>query len=106
MSRFEFKSRTVSWFYHIILVSCGESILLVLWCAGVWCDMADSDENRGRSRKPGAEDRRWSSIGQILGGRAIGRSGDAYAVYIVHKETRSACFLVEPQYHCDSLSVV
>jgi hypothetical protein len=39
--------------------------------------MAGSDEDRGRSRRPGAEDRGWSSIGRVLGGRTIGRSGDA-----------------------------
>jgi hypothetical protein len=36
--------------------------------------MVDSDEDRGRSRKPGAEDRRWS---HRSGGRTIERSGDA-----------------------------
>jgi hypothetical protein len=39
--------------------------------------MADSDEDCGRSRRPDAEDRRWSSTGQILGGWMIERSGDA-----------------------------
>jgi hypothetical protein len=38
--------------------------------------MAGSDEDRGRSRKLNAEDRGWSSIGRVLGGRTIGRSGD------------------------------
>jgi hypothetical protein len=50
--------------------------LLVSWCAGGRCDMAASDEDHGRSRRPGAEDRGWSSIGRVLGGWAIGRSGD------------------------------
>jgi hypothetical protein len=39
--------------------------------------MADSDENLGRSRRPGAEDQRWSSTGRVLSGRMIRRSGDA-----------------------------
>jgi hypothetical protein len=39
--------------------------------------MAGSDEDRGRSRRLGAEDRGWSSIGRILDGRMIERSGDA-----------------------------
>jgi hypothetical protein len=39
--------------------------------------MASSDEDRGRSRRPVAEDRGWSSTGQVLGGWAIERSGDA-----------------------------
>jgi hypothetical protein len=43
-----------------ILVSVGESRLLVLWCAGDRCGMAGSDENHGRSMIPGVENRRWS----------------------------------------------
>jgi hypothetical protein len=39
--------------------------------------MMGSNEDLGRSRRPGAEDRRWPSIGRILGDRTIGRSGDA-----------------------------
>jgi hypothetical protein len=38
--------------------------------------MAGSDKDLGRSRRPGAEDRGWSSTDRILGGRTIGRSGD------------------------------
>ena len=51
--------------------------MLVSWCAGGKCDMAGSDKDRGRSRRPTAEDRGWSSTGRVLGGRMIGRSGDA-----------------------------
>jgi hypothetical protein len=40
--------------------------------------MMGSDEECGGSRKPGAEDRGWSSIGRVLGSRTIERSG--YAV--------------------------
>jgi hypothetical protein len=39
--------------------------------------MAGSDENCGRSRKPGVDDRGWSSTGRVLGDRTIERSGDA-----------------------------
>jgi hypothetical protein len=39
--------------------------------------MAGSDEEHGRSRRPGAGDQRWSSIGCVLGGWTIGRSSDA-----------------------------
>jgi hypothetical protein len=46
--------------FTFILVSCGESCLLVSWCAGGRCSMACNDEDRGRSRRPGAEDRGWS----------------------------------------------
>jgi hypothetical protein len=36
-----------------------------------------SDEDRGRSRRLGVEDKGWSSTGRVLGGRMIERSGDA-----------------------------
>jgi hypothetical protein len=38
--------------------------------------MEGSNEDRGRSRRLGAKDQAWSSIGQILGGQTIERSGD------------------------------
>jgi hypothetical protein len=63
--------------FTFILVSCGESRLLVLWCAGSKCDMPGSDEDLDRSRRAGTEDRRWSSIGRVLGGLTIRRSSDA-----------------------------
>jgi hypothetical protein len=53
---FEFKFETFYLFY-LYLCSFGESCLLVLWCAGGRCGMAGNDEDRGRSRRPGAEDR-------------------------------------------------
>jgi hypothetical protein len=34
--------------------------LLVSWCAGDRCGMVGSDEDRGKSRRLGAEDRVWS----------------------------------------------
>jgi hypothetical protein len=79
MPRFEFESGTFQWFYAITFLfgSCGELHLLVSWCVGDRCDMVGSDEGLGKSRRPGAEDRGWSSIGRILGGRTIGRSSDA-----------------------------
>jgi hypothetical protein len=58
--RFEFKSGTVLFYFYFIFVSFGESCLLVSWCAGGRCSMACSDEDRGRSRRPSAEDRGWS----------------------------------------------
>jgi hypothetical protein len=39
--------------------------------------MAGSDEDRGKSRRLGAEDLGWSSTSQVLDGRTIERSGDA-----------------------------
>jgi hypothetical protein len=46
--------------FTFIFVSSGESHLLVLWCAGGRCGIACSDEDRGRSRRLGAEDQGWS----------------------------------------------
>jgi hypothetical protein len=39
--------------------------------------MAGSNKDHGRSRRPGAEDRGWSSTGWVLDGWMIVRSGDA-----------------------------
>jgi hypothetical protein len=73
MARFEFESGTVQLFYLYPLFV-GESWLLVSWCAGGRCGMACSDEDRGRSRIPGAEDRGWShrSGTPWLGDRVVG----------------------------------
>jgi hypothetical protein len=60
LARFEFESGTVSFYFSFTFVSFEESRLLVSWCAGGTCDMVCSDEDRGRSRRPGAEDRGWS----------------------------------------------
>jgi hypothetical protein len=38
--------------------------------------MVGSNEDCDRSRRHGAEYQLWSSTGQVLGGRMIGRSGD------------------------------
>jgi hypothetical protein len=38
--------------------------------------MADSDEDRGRSRRPGAEDWEWSITDRVLSGWTIERLGD------------------------------
>jgi hypothetical protein len=51
--------------------------MLISWCVGDMCDMVGSDEDLGRSRRPDAEDRRWSSTCWVLDGWTIGRSGDA-----------------------------
>jgi hypothetical protein len=49
-------------------ILCGELRLLVSWCAGDRCGMMSSDKDRGRSRRPSAEDQGWSSTGWVLGG--------------------------------------
>jgi hypothetical protein len=89
LTRFEFESGIVSFCFSFIFVSFGESRLLVSWCAGGRCGMTCSDENRGRSRRPGAEDQRWSH-------RSSGRV-TLCTVYNMHVETRSVGSLVEPQ---------
>jgi hypothetical protein len=68
--------------------------LLASWCAGGRCGMACSDEDRDRSRRPGAEDRGWS---HRSGTRWSGDWVVPCAVCTVHVETRSVGFLVEPQ---------
>jgi hypothetical protein len=49
--------------------------LLVSRCAGGRCGMACRDEDHGRSRRSGVEDRGWSHMlgTQWLGGREVGR---------------------------------
>jgi hypothetical protein len=56
VARFEFESGIVFLYFSFIFVSFGESHLLVSWSAGGRCGMSYSDEDRGRSRRPGAED--------------------------------------------------
>jgi hypothetical protein len=58
--RFEFESEIVLFCFSFIFVLFGESLLLILWCAGGRCGMTCSNEDRGRSRRPGAEDRELS----------------------------------------------
>jgi hypothetical protein len=41
----------------LLSILCGELRLFVSWCVGDMCDMVGSDEELGRSRRPGAEDR-------------------------------------------------
>jgi hypothetical protein len=59
---FEFESGIVLFCFSFIFVSFGESWLLVSWCVGGRCGMTCSDEDRSRSRIPGAEDRGWSHM--------------------------------------------
>jgi hypothetical protein len=74
LARFEFESGIVLFCFSFIFGSFGESRLLVSWCAGGRCGMARSDEDRGRSKRPGAEDRGWShrSGTRWPGGREVG----------------------------------
>jgi hypothetical protein len=75
--------------------------LLVSWCAGGKCGMVCSDEDRGRSRRPGADNRGWSHRSGTSGDgfrcvRSRGRVAPC-AVCTWHVETRSMGFLVELQ---------
>jgi hypothetical protein len=72
--RFEFESGTVLFCFSFTFVSCGESRLPLSWCAGGRCGMECSDEDRGRSRRLGVEDRGWShrSSTRWPGGREVG----------------------------------
>jgi hypothetical protein len=74
LARFEFESRIISFCFSFTFVLFVESCLLVSWCAGDRCGMACSNEDRGRSKRPGAEDRGWShrSGTQWPGGREVG----------------------------------
>jgi hypothetical protein len=49
--------------------------LLVSWCVGDRCGMAGSDDDRGRSKRPGTEDRDGRT-GRVLGGWTMERSDD------------------------------
>jgi hypothetical protein len=72
--KFEFESGMFFLFlFFFIFSSFGETRLLVSWCAGGRRDMACSDEHRGTSRRPGAEDRGWShrSGTRVPGGREV-----------------------------------
>jgi hypothetical protein len=55
--------------------------------------MPGSDEDLGRSRRPTAEDWRWSSTGRILGGWTIGRSGDVVCDLYRAQEDEECGFL-------------
>jgi hypothetical protein len=74
LTRFEFESGIVSFYFSFTFVSFRESCFLVLWGASGRCGMACSNEDRGRSRRPGAEDRVWlhKSGTQWSGGQEVG----------------------------------
>jgi hypothetical protein len=60
LARFEFESRTVLFYFSLIFISFGASRLLVSWCVSGRCGKVCSDEDHGRSRRPGVEDQGWS----------------------------------------------
>jgi hypothetical protein len=56
--------------------------------------MTGIDEDRGRSRRLGAEDQGWASTSRVLGGRTIERSGDAMCDLHRTQGDESMSFLV------------
>jgi hypothetical protein len=59
--------------------------------------MVGSDEDLGRSRRPGAEDRDGEAQVRYSVARRSGGQVTLCAVCTVHQETKSAGFLIEPQ---------
>jgi hypothetical protein len=57
---FEFEFGTVLFCFSFIFVSFEESCLLVSWCAGGRCGITCSNEDRGKSRRAGADNQEWS----------------------------------------------
>jgi hypothetical protein len=55
--------------------------------------MAGSNEDRGRSRRLGAEDRGWSNTCWVLGGWMIERSGEAMCCMHHAQEDKEREFL-------------
>jgi hypothetical protein len=97
MPRFEFESETFLWFHHIILVrvenrvclSHGVQVAGAIWRAvtRIVAEVGDLVQRAGDGQ---------AQVRYLV----TGRSGDRvmpYAVCIIHKKTRSAGFLVEPQ---------
>jgi hypothetical protein len=76
LARFEFEFGTVLFYFSFIFVSFQESHLLVSWCAAGRCGMACSDEDHGRSRRPGERTGDGRTC-RVLNDRAIERSGGA-----------------------------
>jgi hypothetical protein len=107
LPQFEFEFKKFSWFYLCYLSSCGKSCLLVSWCAGDRCDITGSDEDCGRNRRPGAEDRRWSSICWVLSDRTIEMSGDTlYGFHHAPRCEEQRFFWFALKTKVDGLSVV
>jgi hypothetical protein len=116
--RFEFEFGIVLFYFYFIFVSFGESRLPVSWCAGDRCGLACSDEDHGRSRRPSAEDRRWShrSGTQRPGNREVGwrrvRSASctwrrgARVSWLSLKTKVDGLSVVWPQNHWDGFSSV
>jgi hypothetical protein len=116
--RFEFEFGTTSFCFSFIFVSLGESRSLVSWCAGGRCGMACSDEDHGRSRRSGAEDRGWSyrsgtrwSCGREVGWRCVRSTPGMWRLgvrvsWLSLKTKVDSLSVVWPQNHLDGFSLV
>jgi hypothetical protein len=72
LTRFEFESRIVLFYFSFIFLSFGESRLLITWCAGVaWRAAARTVVGVGDLVQRTGDGR----TGRVLGGRAVERSG-------------------------------
>jgi hypothetical protein len=116
--RFVFESEIVLFCFSFIFASFRKSRLLVSWCAGGRCGMACIDKDCGRSRRPGAEDRRWShkSGTRWLGDQEVGwchvqsapctwRQG-AWISWLNLKTKVDGLLVVWPKNHSDGFSSV
>jgi hypothetical protein len=73
---------------------CGESYLLVSWCAGDKCVMVDIDEDLE------------SSTGRVLGDLMIGRSGDAMCgLHHAHRDEERGFFWLSLKIKVDGFPV-
>jgi hypothetical protein len=96
MPWFEFESM-IFWLFYLYLCFFWRIVFscLMVYRWQVW--HGGQHEDRGRSRRPGAEDRGWSAeVGYAVAGRSRGRV-ILCAVCTMHVEMRSMGFLVEPQ---------
>jgi hypothetical protein len=66
--------------------------------------MTENDKNRGRSRRPGPEDRKWLSTGRVLDDQTIEISADVMCGLHRARGDEERNFLVEPQNQCRQVS--
>jgi hypothetical protein len=99
--------------FTFIVCFIGESCLPASWCVGGRCSKASSDEDHGKSRRPGAEDRGWLHmsgtqwpVDQEVGWRCV-RSAlctwirEAWVSWLSLKIRVDGLSMVWPQNHWD-----
>jgi hypothetical protein len=87
--------------FTFIIVSCGESCLLISWYAVDRYNMMGSDDNRVRSRIPSAEGRGWS---HRSGTAPCTRRWGSQVSWLSLKTKVDGLSLVWPQNHWDGLA--